>query len=451
MWTGLVVAIIGFFSSFPIVLQGLASVGADTAQAASGLMVAALTMGLVGIGLSIWTKQPASVAWSTPGVALLAVTQPVDGGFSGAVAGFIFAGLLTVIAGTWRPLRQLATSVPTPLAHAMLAGILVALCITPFRALAVSPYTALPILITWFLVGRIWNAFAVPAAVVAATLVIAVSSGFSLPLADSTLATPTLIMPDFTPSALLAIGLPLFVVTMVTQNIPGIAVLRSYGYQPSPKQLFSGVGAASMLTAAFGVPATCLAAITAAMCSDEESHPDHGKRYWSAVMTGVFYCIFGLSAAVIAGIAAAAPPLVLGTLAGVALMRIFANSAHIALLNPEYREASAVTFLMTASGIMIFGLSAPVWGLAMGIIVKFAMRKIASAQRSDWRFRSRRPIFLVGPVARFSSQRKRLPASLDPSSAGQSGPETLYLTADQRVPAPRPKPLYLRAADQVNT
>lgn len=451
MWTGLIIAVIGFFSSFPIVLQGLASVGADTAQAASGLMVAALTMGLVGIVLSIWTKQPASVAWSTPGVALLAVTPPVDGGFSGAVAGFIFAGLLTVIAGTWRPLRQLATTVPTPLAHAMLAGILVALCITPFRAVADTPYTALPILITWFLVGRIWPQFAVPAAVVAATLVIAVASDFRLPIAESTLAMPTLIMPDFTPSALLSIGLPLFIVTMVTQNIPGIAVLRSYGYEPSPGRLFSGVGAASVLTAAFGVPATCLAAITAAMCSDEDSHPDRGKRYWSAVMTGVFYCIFGLSAAVIAGIAAAAPPLVLGTLAGVALMRIFANSAHIALIDPEYREAAAVTFLMTASGIMIFGLSAPVWGLAMGIIVRFAMRKIDSARGSDWRFRSRRPIFLVGQIARFSSQRNRLPASLDPDTPNMSRPETLYLSAAHRVTSPRPEPLFLTPADQVNT
>ncbi|MBT6118141.1 MAG: benzoate transporter, partial [Rhodospirillaceae bacterium] len=325
--TGLVVAIVGFFSSFPIVLQGLISVGASDGQAASGLMAATLAMGLAGIGLSLWKKQPISVAWSTPGVALLAVTAPVEGGFAGAVAGFLIAGGLTMVAGLWRPLGRLATRIPAPLAQAMLAGVLISLCVAPFRAMAETPYTALPIVLTWFVVGRFNRLFAVPAAVVAAALVIGFSTDFHLPLPDSALIRPVPIAPEFSVAALLGIGLPLFIVTMATQNIPGIAILRSFGYSPPPGPLLTGVGGASVLTAPFGAPATCLAAITAAMCSNQDSYPDPRQRYWSAVMAGAFYCLFGLFAAVITGIAAIAPPLVLGTLAGVALIGIFANAA----------------------------------------------------------------------------------------------------------------------------
>jgi benzoate membrane transport protein len=380
--TGFVVAIVGFFSSFPIVLQGLLSVGASDAQAASGLMAVTMAMGLAGVALSLWKREPISVAWSTPGVALLAVTAPVEGGFAGAVAGFLIAGGLTLVAGLWRPLGRLATRIPAALAQAMLAGVLISLCIAPFRALAETPYTALPIVLTWFVVGRFNRFFAVPAAVLAALAVIGLSADFSLPLPDSVLIRPLLIAPEFSLASLLGIGLPLFIVTMATQNIPGIAILRSFGYTPPPGPLLTGVGGASVLTAPFGAPAICLAAITAAMCCNEDSHPDPRQRYWSAVMGGVFYCVFGLFAVVITGIAAVAPPMVLATLAGVALIGIFANSAAAALEQPEYREAAAVTFLATASGMTVFGLSAAVWGLVLGGIVLAVTRRLAAKRRS---------------------------------------------------------------------
>lgn len=379
--TGFVVAIVGFFSSFPIVLQGLLSVGASDAQAASGLMAATLAMGLTGIALSLWKREPISVAWSTPGVALLAVTAPVEGGFAGAVGGFLIAGALTMVAGLWRPLGRLATCIPAPLAQAMLSGVLVSLCIVPFKAMAETPYTALPIVLTWFVVGRFNRLFAVPAAVLAALLVIGFAADFRLSLPDHVLVPPILIAPEFSLSALLGIGLPLFIVTMATQNIPGIAILRSFGYTPQPGPLLTGVGGASVLSAPFGAPATCLAAITAAMCCNEDSYPDPRRRYWSAVMGGTFYCAFGLFAAVITAIAALAPPLVLGTLAGVALIGIFANSAAAALEQPEYREAAAVTFLTTASGMSVFGLSAAVWGLVFGGLVLAATRWLRSGSK----------------------------------------------------------------------
>ncbi|AAV96605.1 benzoate/H(+) symporter BenE family transporter [Ruegeria pomeroyi] len=378
--TGLVVAIVGFFGSFPIVLQGLTGVGADAAQAASGLMFAALSMGISGILLSLWTKAPVSVAWSTPGAALLAVSTLPQDGFGGAVAGFIMAGALTVIAAWWRPLSRLTAAIPGPIAQAMLAGVLFALCLRPFQALAEIPLLALPILLTWFIASQISRPFAVPAAVIAGALVVTVNAGFDIPAPEAIFAAPVWVTPVFSLEALTNIALPLFIVTMATQNVPGLAVLRAYGYQPRPAPLVAGVGAASVLSAPFGSPATCLAAITAAMCANEESHPDPTQRYWSAVMGGLFYCLLGLFAGVITGFAALAPALVLGTVAGVALLGVFAGSALAALEDPDCRQAAAVTFLITASGVTILGLSAAVWGLVIGGLMQMISSRIRRAR-----------------------------------------------------------------------
>lgn len=375
--TGFVVAIVGFFSSFPIVLQGLDAMGANDAQAASGLMAAALSMGLAGILLSLWTKQPVSVAWSTPGVALLAVSATPPGGFEGAVGAFLIAGVLTLVAGLYRPLGRLAAAIPAPLAQAMLSGVLLSICIVPFQAAAETPWTALPILLTWFITGRINRLIAVPAAVLMAGFIVLYSADFAVPLPATPFTQLIITKPVFSLEAALGIAVPLFIVTMATQNIPGIAVMKSYGYTPEPGPLLSTVGGASMISSLIGAPATCLAAITAAMCSNPDSHPDPAQRYWSAALAGFFYCLLGIFAALITAFAAAAPPLVLGTLAGIALLGVFANGAQAALVDPEYREAAAITFLVTASGITVYGLGAAVWGLVAGGIVQLAKRRSA--------------------------------------------------------------------------
>lgn len=364
--TGLVVAIVGFFSSFPIVLQGLGAMGASAPEAASGLMSAAIAMGLAAIVLSLWYRQPISVAWSTPGVALLAVSAAPVEGFSGAIGAFLCAGALTVLAGLWKPLGRLAAAIPTTLAQAMLAGVLMPLCILPFKAAVEIPWQSLPVILTWFIAGRFNRLFAVPAAVIAAALVVILNAGDASIMPERLVAAPIWTIPAFSLSSALGIGLPLFIVTMATQNIPGVAVMRSFGYEPITGKLFSSVGAASLLSAPFGAPATCLAAITAAMCSNEDSHPDPALRYWSAVMGGVFYCLFGVFAVAITGFAAHADPLLMGTLAGVALIGVLANSIFAALEVPAEREAAMLTFAITASGITVLGLGAAVWGLMAG-------------------------------------------------------------------------------------
>ncbi|WP_037310629.1 benzoate/H(+) symporter BenE family transporter [Ruegeria halocynthiae] len=364
--TGLVVAIVGFFSSFPIVLQGLAAMGASAQESASGLMMAAIAMGLTAIGLSLWYRQPISVAWSTPGAALLAVTATPSAGFSGAVGAFVCAGALTVLAGLWRPLGRLAAAIPTTLAQAMLGGVLLPLCILPFKAAVELPWQAVPVILTWFIAGRVNRLFAVPAAVLAAAIVVVLNAGGTSVAPSHLVAAPVWTAPTFSLASVIGIGIPLFIVTMATQNIPGIAVMRSFGYAPVPGRLFSMAGAASILSASFGAPATCLAAITAAMCSNEDSHPDRNQRYWSAVMGGVFYCLFGVFAVAITGFAVHADPLLMGTLTGIALIGVLANATFAALEIPAEREAAILTFAITASGVSVLGLGAAVWGLLVG-------------------------------------------------------------------------------------
>ncbi|UYV36302.1 benzoate/H(+) symporter BenE family transporter [Rhodobacteraceae bacterium D3-12] len=366
--TGFVVAIVGFFSSFPIVLQGLVQVGASPAQAASGLMAAAVAMGLAGIVLSLWQKMPVSVAWSTPGAALLAVTAPDAAGFGGAVAGFIVAGVLTVVAGFWRPLARLATAIPAPVTQAMLAGVLLSICAAPVAAVAEVPQYVLPIIVTWFVVGRFARLFSTPAAVVAMVVVIVAANDFALPVPDQVLSQPVFVAPVFSLGAIVGIGLPLFVVTMATQNVPGMSILSINGFHPPAGPMFSGVGGFSVLSAPFGAPATCLAAITAAMCASEDAHPDPARRYMAAVWAGGFYCVLGVFAGLITALTAIAPEHVLATLAGVALISVFAGSAAGALQASEGREAAALTFVVTASGVSFFGLGAAVWGLVVGCI-----------------------------------------------------------------------------------
>ncbi|WP_254445983.1 benzoate/H(+) symporter BenE family transporter [Ruegeria sp. HKCCD7255] len=364
--TGLVVAIVGFFSSFPIVLQGLSAMGASPVQAASGLMSAAIAMGLAAIALSLFYKLPISVAWSTPGAALLAVSAAPAQGYSAAIGAFLCAGALTVLAGLWKPLGRLAAAIPTSLAQAMLAGVLLPLCLVPFKAAVEIPWQALPVILTWFIAGRFNRLFAVPAAVVAAAIIVSLNANGAQLLPDRMITTPIWTAPSFSVASAIGIGVPLFIVTMATQNIPGVAVMRSFGFNPVAGRLFSSVGAASMLSAPFGAPATCLAAITAAMCSNEDSHPDPAQRYWSAVMAGVFYCLFGVFAVAITSFAAHADPLLMGTLAGVALIGVLASAIHAALDVPTEREAAILTLAITASGITVFGLGAAVWGLLAG-------------------------------------------------------------------------------------
>ena len=361
---GLLAAFVGFASSFAVVLQGLMAVGATRAEAASGLMALAIAMGLSGVILSVWRRQPISVAWSTTGAALLATSGAPEGGFPAAVGAFLVCGALIVFAGLWKPLGRAVEHIPPALANAMLAGVLLGLCLAPVRAMGSIPSMAAPVVLVWALVFHFKRLFAVPAAVLVVVGLI-VFQGLPAGI-DSLWPSPVLVRPVFTVAAALGLGVPLFLVTMASQNIPGMAVLHLNGYRPPAGPLFVTTGVFSLLGAPFGGHAVNLAAITAALCAGPDAHPDPRRRYWAAVVAGLTYVVFGLLAGAATAFIAASPPVLIQAVAGLALLGAFGSALWGAVSVVDGREAALVTFLVTASGQGFLGVSGAFWGLLAG-------------------------------------------------------------------------------------
>ena len=375
---GLVTAFVGFASSFAVILKGLTAAGASDAQAASGLMALSVAMGLAGIILSLWFRMPISSAWSTPGAALLAATGAVKGGFPAAVGAFVLVGFLIVAAGLIRPFGRLVAAIPSALANAMLAGILFGLCLAPIKALIEVPLAATLVILAWLIVSRWKRIYATPAAAIAAGLVIAFGSpGAPLDLASLT---PALVWtrPSFTLEAMVSIALPLFIVTMASQNLPGLAVLSAYNYKPEPGPLIATTGAFTLLAAPFGGHAVNLSAITAAMCASPEASPDPGKRWIASLTAGATYIVFGLLAGGVTALVSGSPILI-EAVAGLALLSAFGSALHNALADVSEREAALATFLVASSGVGFYGIGGAFWGLIAGGVILVITRAGASS------------------------------------------------------------------------
>lgn len=362
-------AFVGFASSFAVIVQGLAAMGATPSQATSGLMALSIAMGAGGLLLSYLRKMPISFAWSTPGAALLANTGVVDGGFAAAVGAFLVCGLGILLAGSWKPLARAVTAIPASLANAMLAGVLLGLCLAPIRAIAELPWQGLAITVVWALVARFRRLWAVPAALAVTVAIIA----FTQSLADfgwaNILPRPELVAPTFSWAAIAGVALPLFIVTMASQNIPGMAVLNANGYHPPAGPLFRATALFSLAAAPFGGHAVNLAAITAALCAGPEADPDPGRRYWAAVVCGMVYILFGLCAGGAMLLVTSAPPVLIQAVAGLALLGAFASALVQALAQAAEREAAVVTFIVTASGLSFLGVGGAFWGLVAGSLI----------------------------------------------------------------------------------
>jgi benzoate membrane transport protein len=370
---GLLAAFVGFASSFAVVVHGLRAAGASEAEAASGLMAVAIAMGVCGIYLSLKTRLPISVAWSTPGAALLASSQMVEGGFPAAVGAFLVAGVLVVIAGQWKPLARAVAAIPASLANAMLAGILLMLCLAPVKAVAQMPMIALPIVVVWAIMARFKRLFAVPVAVLVTVVAIVLTADTSVSI-GSLWPQPIFIMPVFTIPSLIGIAIPLFIVTMASQNIPGMAVLALNEFRPDAGPLFTVTGLFSLLAAPFGGHAVNLAAITAALCAGPDAHLDPTRRYWSAVVAGGVYVVFGLLAGLATALIAVSPPVLIEAVAGLALLGAFGNSLLAAVSEPADREAAVITFVVAASGLTLFGIGGAFWGLVAGGAIRMLAR-----------------------------------------------------------------------------
>ncbi|MEM7270295.1 MAG: benzoate/H(+) symporter BenE family transporter [Pseudomonadota bacterium] len=375
---GLLAAFVGTASSFAVVLAGLRAMGASEAEAASGLMAIAVAKGVTAVFLCAWTRVPISLAWSTPGAALLATSGALPGGFAEATGAFLICGLLLAATGIIAPLRRGIEMIPPALSSALLAGVLLTFCLAPFEAIAFNPAWGLPIFLAWVVGGRINRLLAAPSALIAFVGVVIFGvqpSADDLPgLADITLTMPIFTAPEFTIGGLIGVALPLYLVTMAGQNLPGAGILQSLNYPPHIARTLGLSGLASAIAAPFGGHACNYAAITAAMCASEEAHPDPARRYWAALASGVFYVIFGLFAGVAVAFVLLAPQILITAVGGLALFGAFTGAAVKAFENAEDREPAAVTFLFTASGVAFFGVSGAFWGLIAGGIV-YALKR----------------------------------------------------------------------------
>jgi len=371
---GLLVALVGYASSAAIVIQGLVAVGASVSQIASALVMIGILMGIVAVALSWLLRMPISIAWSTPGMALLATTGAVAGGFPAAVAAFIAVGVLIMLTGLWSPLGRLVAAIPKSIASAMLAGILLKLCLAPFLAIGKAPWLAGAVLLTWLVFMRIARGYAVPAAVTVALVAMAFDAPFAGMAAADFIPHLELVMPVFTWEAMVNIALPLFIVTMAGQNLPGLAVLAVYGYRPRVAPLLLSTGAASVAGAPFGMPTINLAAITAALGAGSDAHPDPARRYVASIFGGVGYVLLAALAGIAAVLVARSPPVLIEAVAGLALIGAFGSAMLNAVQDEDGRLPGLVTFLVTASGLSLFGIGSAFWGLVIGLGVHHVLR-----------------------------------------------------------------------------
>jgi benzoate membrane transport protein len=371
---GLLGAFVGFASSFTILLAGYAALGADPAEAASALFAVSLGTGLLTIFLATRARLPVTIAWSTPGAALLVATGMPAGGFPVAVGAFLATALLLVVAGLVKPFGNAVAAIPKPIASAMLAGVLLELCLAPMQAVGAMPALALPIILAWALTLRFARLYAVPVAVLVTAIVIA----FAVDLPQGAMAggwpRPLLIAPDFTLQAMIGIAVPLFIVTMASQNVPGLAVMSANGYTLKPGPIFVATGITSALVAPFGGHSVNLAAITAALCAGPESHPDPRRRWIASLAFGIGFLALAASASFAAVFIAAAPPLLIQAAAGLALLSTLANAASSALAEEKDRLPAILTFVTTASGLSFYGIGAAFWGLVAGGILMALLR-----------------------------------------------------------------------------
>ena len=386
---GILAAIVGYASTFTLVLAGLAAVGASPAQAGSGLFSVCIALGVLNIAISWRTRMPISIAWSTPGAAFLLTAGEPVGGYAAVTGAFLMTAALIVLAGVWKPFARAVGAIPPAIANAMLAGVLLPLCLAPLKAIEAMPWLTLPIIVVWVISLRYARRYAVPLAV----LVTAVILGMTSHMPEGALASgwPSLtpIMPVFTLDAFIRIALPLFIITMASQNLPGLAVMMANGFKLDPAPTFVSTGLASAVTAAFGGHTVNLAAITAAICAGPEAHPDPQRRWVAPVAAGVTYLFLALIAGLAAAFIAASPPLLIQTVAGLALLTSLASALAAALSRDEDRLPGIVTFVTAASGITLVGIGAAFWGLIGGLALmlvqkapRWAGKRAAPLQKS---------------------------------------------------------------------
>jgi len=379
---GLVTAVVGFAASFAVVLAGLRNVGASPQQAASGLLAVTVAMGLASIALSSTTRIPVTIAWSTPGAALLATIAGLQGGWPAAVGAFMVTGVLLAAIGLVGPLGRLAKSIPLGLANAMLAGVLLPLCLAPVRGLEQEPVLVGVLIAVWVLLVAFAPRWAAPGAL-AAALALAFTNPAVRDLGPTAwVPSLTWTSPSLELAAVVSVALPLVIVTMASQNIPGVAVLASFGYQAPFRRAMVVTGLGTVAVAPMGGHAINLAAISAALSAGPEAGLDRSRRWIAATTAGAAWVVIGIASAGMVALALAAPGGLIEAAAGLALIPTMAGALRTAFVSVIPGRAdlpAAGTFLVTVSGIHPWGIGSAFWGLAAGLGLSLALRSRGSS------------------------------------------------------------------------
>jgi benzoate membrane transport protein len=378
MSAGFVAVLVGFTSSVAIVFQAAQAFNATPAQITSWMWALGLGMGLCSIVPSLILRKPVMVAWSTPGAAVLAVGAA---GFSmnEAVGAFMVSAVLITVCGVTGLFEKLMHRIPIAIASALLAGLLTRFGLLGFGA-AQSALPLVVLMLAVYLLGkRFMPRYAVPLTLVAAMVYVAGRGQFNVENVQLSLAMPVFTAPVFSLSAAISLALPLFVVTMASQNLPGVAAIRAAGYDMPLSKIITMTGVATFVLAPFGAFALNLSAITAAICMGKEAHPDPARRYTAAVSCGVIYIGIGLFGAIVTALLAAFPKELIAAIAGLALLGTIAAGLNTALANDQHREAAILTFLVTLSGVVIAGVGSAFWGVVAGTLALF----VQNLRRTD--------------------------------------------------------------------
>ncbi|MES2979463.1 MAG: benzoate/H(+) symporter BenE family transporter [Pseudomonadota bacterium] len=379
---GFVSVLVGYTSSVAIIFQAAQSFQGTPSQIASWMWALGIGMGLCTIAPSLWLKKPVMVAWSTPGAAVLA-SAGLAGSFSmaEAVGAFMACAVLITLSGMTGWFEKTMNRIPVAIASALLAGVLARFGLQAFSA----AQTALPLVLLMllaYLLGRRWfPRYAVVLSLVAGTAWAAGTGRLATGALGLAFAKPEFVMPHFTFSALVSLAIPLFVVTMASQNLPGVAAIRAAGYGPEEpdggipiSRVITLTGVATLLLAPFGAFALNLSAITAAICMGPEAHEDKARRYTAAVSCGLFFTLAGVFGAAVAAVLAAFPRELVAAIAGLALLGTIGNGLAAALNKEPHREAALITFLVTLSGVVIAGVGSAFWGVVAGAFALFVQQ-----------------------------------------------------------------------------
>jgi benzoate membrane transport protein len=370
---GFVTVLVGFTSSAAIVFQAARAGGASPAEVSSWIGALGIGMAVTCIGLSLRYRAPIVTAWSTPGAALL-VTSLVGVPLPDAIGAFMFSAVLIVASGVSGLFERAITRIPVPIAQALLAGVLVRFGLAVFTAMRAEFGLVFSMFVAYVACRRFSPRY---------TMVIVLAVGVAIAGGDGllrlgalhlALTSPRFVSPAFSAKAMISVGVPLFIVTMASQNLPGVAVLRGSGYRTPVSPLITATGLTTLVLAPFGAFAINLAAITAAICTGPEAHEDPDRRYMASVTAGGFYLVVGVFGATVAALFAAFPPALVAAVAGLALFPTIAGSLAGALGDERTREPALVTFLVTASGVVLAGIGSAFWGVLAGGAVLAALR-----------------------------------------------------------------------------